>query len=377
MRFRAAVLSQAPGKYEVMDLEIEEPWEDELEVKLMAAGLCHSDDHFATGDVPLNKYPMIGGHEGAGIVTKVGGRNRKGIKEGDHVVFTYVPSCGYCRWCASGMQNLCDLGAGLLGGARSSDPSSFRVRTPDGQQTVGQANGISTFATHTVVSVDSAIKMDKDIPFTSACLAGCGVGTGWGSAVNMAEVKPGHTVIIMGIGGIGINAVQGAKHAGAGNIIAVDPVEFKRTKAIEFGATHAFSSIEEATEIARQLTNGQGADSAIVATGVLKPEHVGAAFAATRKGSTTVVTGVGNNWTGDPGVPISLCEMTFYQKRLQGTIFGGSTPNWDIPRQLEMYKNGQLKLDELVTATYSLDDINQGYQDMHDGKNIRGVLDLA
>jgi len=372
MQFQGAVLSEAPGKWEVMDLEIDEPWEDELEVKIYASGLCHSDDHFATGDVPLNFYPMIGGHEGAGIVTKAH-RNRKGIKEGDHVVFSYVPSCGYCRWCSSGQQNLCDLGAGLLTGARSSDPSSYRARTLDGR-TVGQANGISTFATHTVVSVDSAIKIDDDIPFTSACLVGCGVGTGWGSAVNMAEVRPGHTIIIMGIGGIGINAVQGAKHAGAANIIVVDPVEFKRTTALSLGATHAFSTMEEATELARQFTNGQGADSAVVSVGVTKPEHVGAAFAATRKGGTTVVTGVGNNWGTDPGVPISLSEMTFYQKRLQGTIFGGSTPNWDIPRQLEMYKNGMLKLDELVTTTYQLKDINQAYQDMHDGKNIRGVI---
>ena len=372
MDLRGAVLAKAPGSYEIWDLQMDDPWEDELEVKMYASGLCHSDDHFATNDVPLNMYPMIGGHEGAGIVTKAH-KNRKNIKEGDHVVFSYVPSCGYCRWCATGQQNLCDLGAGLLSGARSSDPTSFRARTPDGQA-VGQANGISTFTTNTVVSVDSAIKIDDDIPFTSACLVGCGVGTGWGSAVNMAEVKPGHTVIIMGIGGIGINAVQGAKHAGAENIIAVDPVEWKRAKAQELGATHAFASIEEATELAKQFTNGQGADSAIVAVGVTTPEHVGAAFAATRKGSTTVVTGVGNNWATSPGVPISLSEMTFFQKRLQGTIFGGSSPMWDIPRQLDMYKNGMLKLDELVTTTYKLDDIGQAFSDMHAGKNIRGVI---
>lgn len=373
MTIRGAILRQAPGKYEVVELEFDNLRSDELEVKLYASGLCHSDDHFATNDVPLNMYPMIGGHEGAGIVTKAFSGNRKGIKEGDHVVFSYVPSCGFCRWCSNGQQNLCDLGAGLLGGARSSDPESFRAKTADGL-VVGQANGISTFATQTVVSIDSAIKIDESIPFTSACLVGCGVGTGWGSAVNMAEVRPGDTVIIMGIGGIGINAVQGAKHAGAMNILAVDPVEFKRSMALKLGATQAFSSIAEATEIARELTNGQGADSAIVAVGVTTPQHVGDAFAATRKGSTTVVTGVGNNWDTSVGVPISLSEMTFYQKRLQGTIFGGSTPNWDIPRQLALYQNGMLKLDELVTTTYELDAINDAFRDMHEGKNIRGVL---
>lgn len=372
MQFRGAVLTEAPGKYQVMDLELEDPWYDEVEVEMFASGVCHSDDHFQTNDVPLDKYPMIGGHEGAGIVTKAH-KNRKGIEEGDHVVFSYIPSCGFCRWCATGLSNLCDLGAGLLSGARASDRNSFRARTLDGEE-VGQINGIGTFSTHTVVPVDSAIKIPDDIPFKSACLVGCGVGTGWGSAVNMAEVKPGHTVIIMGVGGIGINAVQGAKHAGAGNIIAADPVEFKRQKALELGATHAYATIEEATELAHQFTNGQGADSAIITIGVTEPHHVGAAFAATRKGATTVVTGLGNNWGTDPGVPISLSDLVLYQKRLQGAIFGGSTPNWDIPRQLEMYKNGQLKLDELVTATYKLEDINQAFEDMHDGKNIRGVI---
>jgi NDMA-dependent alcohol dehydrogenase len=239
-------------------------------------------------------------------------------------------------------------------------------------QPVGQMCGISTFCETTTVSADSAVKVPDDIPLEVACLVGCGVGTGWGSAVNSAEVQPGHTVIIMGIGGIGINAVQGAAHAGASNVIAVDPVAFKREKAQEFGATHAVETMEEATELAKQFTNGQGADSAIVTVGVSKPEHVGQAFSAIRKAGTCVVTGLGD--LTEVGVPIAISELTLFQKRLQGAMFGMSNPNWDILRQLELYRAGVLKLDELVTRTYPLDQIQQGYQDMHDGKNIRGVI---
>jgi S-(hydroxymethyl)glutathione dehydrogenase/alcohol dehydrogenase len=242
----------------------------------------------------------------------------------------------------------------------------------DTGEPVGQMCGISTFLETTTVSVDSTVKVPDDIPLDKACLVGCGVGTGWGSAVNSAEVRPGHTVIVMGVGGIGINAVQGAAHAGASNVIAVDPVAFKREKAQELGATHAVETIEEAAELARQFTNGQGADSAIVTVGVLKGEHVAQGFSAIRKGGTCVVTALGN--ITEVGIPIPVAEMTLFQKRLQGAVFGASNPNWDILRQLQLYRDGVLKLDELVTKTYSLDEVAQGYQDMHDGKNIRGVI---
>ena len=168
-------------------------------------------------------------------------------------------------------------------------------------------------------------------------LVGCGVGTGWGSAVNSAETKPGHTIIVMGIGGIGINAVQGAKHAGATHVIAVDPVEFKREMAQQLGATHAFRTMDEATEFARSVTDGQGADAAIVTTGVLTTEHVSQAFTAIRKAGTVVVTGIGKA-TEEAAVP--AFELTLYQKRIQGALFGASSPSRDIPWMLRMYRPG-------------------------------------
>lgn len=370
MRTRGAVITKAPGAYEVVDLEVDDPRQGEIRVRMVASGLCHSDDHIATGDMPAATYPYCGGHEGAGVVESVG-PNTPGWEEGDHVIFSFLPACGRCRWCASGLQNLCDLGANLLVGSRLEDPTSFRVHLPDGTN-VGQMCSIGTFAEVTTVSVDSAVKVAKDLPLDRLCLLGCGVGTGWGSAVYMAEVTPGDTVIVMGVGGIGINAVQGAAFSGALHVIAVDPVAFKREKALEFGATHAFEDMVQATEFARSVTNGQGADSAIVTVGVIKGDHVGQAFSAIRKAGTVVVTGLGDMM--EVGLPVSLAELTLFQKRIQGAVFGGSNPNADIPRQVELYKSGKLKLDELVTTEYSLDEVAKGYEDMHAGKNIRGLI---
>lgn len=369
MRTRGAILRQSPGNYEVVDLELDQPHQNELMVKMVASGLCHSDDHVATGDLPVRMYPVCGGHEGSGIVVDVG-PHTDGWDVGDHVVFSFLPGCGRCRWCAKGMQNLCDNGALIMAGSRPDDPTSFRVCL-DGQA-VGQTAGLSTFSEYTTVSVNSAIKVDKDLPLDKLCLLGCGVGTGWGAAVNSAEVYPGQTVIVMGIGGIGINAVQGAAHAGATRVIAVDPVAFKRETALKLGATHATSDMEEATEIARSFTNGQGADAAIVTTGVTTGNHIAQAFSAIRKAGICVVAGVAQSTA--VGIPISPSELVLYQKRLQGSLFGASSPSADIPWMVDLYVSGKLKLDELLTTTYRLDDIAEGFEDMHAGRTIRGVI---
>jgi len=313
---------------------------------------------------------MCGGHEGSGVVTAVG-PNTPGFAEGDHVVFSFLPGCGRCRWCANGMQYLCDTGANLLYGSRWDDQESYRFALPDGTP-VAQMCGLGTFAAVTTVDVRSTVKIPQDIPLEVACLTGCGVGTGWGSSVTAADVQPGETVIIMGIGGIGINAVQGAAFAGASHVIAVDPVAFKREKAQELGATHAFEGIEEAADFARSVTNGQGADKAVVTIGVTKGEHVAQAFSAVRKAGTVVVTGLGD--ITQVGLPISIGELTLFAKEIKGAMFGDQNPSADILKMLRLYQEGRLKLDELVTKQYTLDTINQGYEDMHAGRNIRGVL---
>jgi NDMA-dependent alcohol dehydrogenase len=370
MKTTAAVLLKAPGDWEVVEVDLAPPQQDELLVQMGAAGLCHSDDHITTGDLPVppGALPMAGGHEGAGTVVEVG-PHTDGWAPGDKVVLSFLPMCGRCRWCASGMQNLCDNGRDVLAGTR---PDGGKRMLLDGQP-VGQAAGVSTFSQLSTVSVRSAVKIPADIPLHAAALTSCGVGTGWGAAVNSAGVAPGHVVIVEGVGGIGMNAVQGAAHAGATVIIAVDPQPFKRAASATFGATHAVATMDEAAEIARGYTNGQGADSAIVCVGVTTPEQVAAGVRAIRKAGTCVLVGMGR-MADDTGIPISVREVVLYQKRIQGSLFGASSPARGIPAMLDLYRQGRLKLDELITTRYSQAEISQGYRDMRDGRNIRGII---
>jgi NDMA-dependent alcohol dehydrogenase len=370
MKTMAAVLFKAPGEWEVVEVDLAPPQQDELLIRMGAAGLCHSDEHMTSGDlqIPAEALPIAGGHEGAGVVEEVG-PNTEGWKPGDKVVLSFLPMCGRCKWCASGMQNLCDNGRDVLAGTR---PDGTKRMLLDGKP-LGQGAGVATFSQYSTVSVKSAVKIPADIPIDVAALTSCGVSTGWGAAVNSADVRPGHVVIVEGTGGIGMNAVQGAAHAGATVIIAVDPVAFKREASFTFGATHAVATMDEATEIARGFTNGQGADSAIVCVGSTTPSQVAAGVRAIRKAGTCVMVGMGA-MADDTGIPISVREVVLYQKRLQGSLFGASSPAKDIPAMLELYRQGRLKLSELITTRYALTDINQGYQDMRDGRNIRGII---
>ena len=366
---KVALLRQVPGTFETAEVDLQDPVQGEITVKLAAAGLCHSDDHLATGDLPIALTPYVGGHEGAGVVTAVG-PHTTGFQEGDHVVFSFLATCGQCEFCARGLSNLCNLGAATMTGSRPGRPGDYRM-SEDGVP-VGQACGISTFSEYTTVSTMSALKIDQDVPLASAALLGCGVPTGFGSAVNSARVSPGDVVIVMGMGGIGVNAVQGAAHAGARAVVVVDPEARKRALAPTFGATDAFADIAEATDHVRSLTDGQGADATIIAIGVVRAEHITAALASIRKAGTVVVTGLGP--MAPTPVQLNLGELTLFQKRIQGSLFGQSNPRFDIPNYLRLYRSGALKLDELVTSTYTLDDVATAYQDMHSGLNLRGVV---
>jgi S-(hydroxymethyl)glutathione dehydrogenase/alcohol dehydrogenase len=231
---------------------------------------------------------------------------------------------------------------------------------------------LGTFSNYQVMDQTSVIKIDKDVPFEVACLVACGVPTGVGSARNMANVQLGDIVVIVGVGGIGINAIQGATIAGAQRIIAVDPIEYKRTRALEFGATDTVATIAEAESLAKSLTNGQGADSAIVTVGVITGEIVAQAYNTIRKGGTLVVTALGNHAATLEG--INLFDLAMMQKRIQGNVFGGWSPRVAVPILLDMYKNKKLKLEELITKKYKLEEINEAFADMHAGKNLRGVI---
>jgi len=366
MKTRAAILRDAGKDWEVTELELDPPKAGELQVRYVASGLCHSDEHLRHGDL-VPRFPMVGGHEGAGIVEQVGpGVTR--FKEGDHVVTSFLPACGHCRWCSTGQQNLCDMGATILEGCLPD--GTFRMHL-DGED-VGAMCMLGSFAEHAVISEASAVKVDDDIPLEVACLVGCGVPTGWGSAVYAAEATPGDTIVIYGIGGIGVNAVQGAKMAGATNVIAVDPLANKREMAEQMGATHSVASAEEAMALSQDLTNGVGADKAIVTVDIVDQPVVSSAFDTIRKGGRVVIVGL-----ADPSkvtVQLSGAVMTLFQKEVIGRLFGGGNPHWEIPKLLNLYRAGTLKLDELVTQRYTLDQVNQGYQDLLDGKNIRGII---
>ena len=223
-----------------------------------------------------------------------------------------------------------------------------------------------------MVSENSLIKVDDDLPLECVALVSCGVATGWGSATNRADVRTGETVVVVGIGGIGINAVQGAAMAGAKRVIAIDPLEFKREKAMEFGATHTFASMEEAFPAFTELTWGQMADKVIMTPGVMYGDMMQLGTALAGKGGTIVVTAVAPMTQTHSAV--NLFEIAMWNKEIKGTIFGSLNPRHDIPRLLGMYRDGHLKLDELITRRYSLDQINEGYEAMRAGENLRGVV---
>jgi NDMA-dependent alcohol dehydrogenase len=366
MKTKAAVLYGLHEKWQIEEVELDPPKAKEVLVKLTASGLCHSDEHIVTGDIPM-PFPVVGGHEGAGKVVEVGPEVEH-VKEGDSVVLSFLPACGRCSFCARGMQNLCDLGMFLINGPQLDGTYRFHARG----QGLGQMCLLGTFTEYTVVPAQSIVKVDDGTSLDKAALVGCGVTTGFGSAVRTAETTAGDTVVVMGIGGIGINAVQGARIAGARNIIAIDPVEFKRTKALELGATHAVASVEEAGPIVGLLTRGQMADSFIITTDVAEGDYVGPALDMVRKRGKVVVTAVGH--LTDTHFSGSIWLLTMMEKQIRGSLYGSSNAQHDIPLMLEMYNNGQLKLDELITREYTLEEVNQGYEDMRNGLNIRGLI---
>jgi len=366
MKTRAAVLRDLGKDWEITELDLDPPRAGEVLVRFVAAGLCHSDDHLRTGDIPV-RYPIVGGHEGAGIVEETGeGVTR--LKPGDHIVCSFLPVCGHCRFCASGMSNLCDLGALLYDNCLPD--GTFRFH--GGGEDFGQMCLLGTFSQYAVVSEHSAVKIDDDVPLETAALVGCGVPTGFGTAVNAGGVRPGDTTVVYGVGGVGVNAVQGAAFAGARHVIAVDPVPGKRAAAVDFGATHTAADAATAQEIVTEVTRGVGADQALITAGVVTEDMVAAAFSAIRKRGTVVVTGLAG--PGKKTIVVPGFELTLFEKRIVGALFGGGNPFEEIPRMLDLYRAGRLKLDELVTHRYKLEDVNQGYEDLLAGRNIRGVL---
>lgn len=384
MNVRGAVISGVGQDWKIRDIQLDPPKRGEVLVKLHVAGVCHSDDHYRSGDlVPSAEmiaaaksagidlpasFPLVGGHEGAGEVVEVGPEVR-GLQVGDHVASSFVPACGRCRYCVTGQSGLCDLGAGLFEPVMITDQTQRRWVD---SQPLNAMCQLGTFAEYSVAAESSWIKVDDDLPWSGVSMVSCGVSTGFGAATYRAGTQPGDVVVVIGVGGVGMNAVQGARIAGARAIVAVDPVAYKRTTAPEFGATHVAESIEEAIVLVRELTRGEMADRVIVTPGVLHTRIAGAALTLTRKGGTCVLVAV--TPMSETTVPVSLTEFVSYGKELKGCIFGSLNPRYDMGRLLALYRTGQLKLDELGTKTYKLEDINTAFHDMTEGNTLRGLI---
>lgn len=386
MKCRGAVLRGAGRDWEIDEIELDPPKAGEVLVEVAVAGICHSDDHYATGDgvagerlaaimrthgIPVpDLYPMLGGHEGAGVVVEVGPGVRS-VQPGDRVATSFIPACGVCRWCSCGLSYLCDLGAGTVSKEMTTDGTPRRHLGGDALTAMTQ---LGTFAEYVVAAESSVIKIDDDIPFHAGSLVSCGVMSGWGSAAVGAGTEAGDTVVVIGVGGVGMNAVQGARAVGARYIIAVDPVVFKRDSAISFGATHVAASVGEAAPLVRELTRGVMADRVVLTPGVMPTELLSPAMMLTRKGGTCVLTGLSRY--DELPVPLVLNDMVLSAKQLKGVLGGGMNPRAGIPMLLSMYREGRLKLDELVTRRYRLEQINEAVDDMREGRNIRGLIDF-
>jgi alcohol dehydrogenase len=286
---------------------------------------------------------------------------------------SFVAVCGRCRWCASGSEYLCDEGIGTMVPGMPTD-GTFRHHTADGRN-LGHIAKIGAFADHTVVSTNSLVKIEQHLPLVPSALLSCAIPTGYGSAANRAGVRGGDTVVVVGAGGIGTGAIQGARINGAAQIVAVDPVDFKQKSALQFGATHSAATITEALDLVRDLTYGVMADAVVVSPSLITADDVRDALKLTRKGGTCVLTGMTSQLTRS--VNIELQDFILTNKTLAGTIFGSCYPKADISRLARLYQTGQLQLDEMITKRYHLDEVNDAYDDLLNGKVVRGVIEFG
>ncbi len=372
MRVRSAVLREmgAPRPYahsrplEIVDVDLDPPGPEELLIRVGAAGLCHSDLSVIDGSRP-RVMPMALGHEAAGEVVEVGtGVDR--FAPGDHVVLAFVPACGECEPCRAGRAALCEPGtvanaAGtLLSGER-------RLGELDGMP-LNHHLGVSAFSDHIVVSQASAVKVDPELPVELAALFGCAVLTGVGAAVNAARIQPGERVAIFGLGGVGLSALLGAVLQEAATIVAVDVVADKLALALELGATHAVPAGPEAVEEVRALTGG-GADHAIETVGSARV--LADAYAATRRGGSTTTVGL-----PDPSQMLSIpaVGLVAEERTLRGSYLGSSVPARDLPRFIDLHREGRLPVERLLTHRLGLDEINEGFDRLADGEAVRQAI---
>ncbi|HEU0200877.1 MAG TPA: Zn-dependent alcohol dehydrogenase [Burkholderiaceae bacterium] len=362
-RAKAVLCREINAPVVVEEIEVQPPCRGEVMVKLAACGVCHSDLSATNGTIPFPP-PVVLGHEGAGVVVSVG----EGVTDfaaGDHVVSTFVNMCGKCRYCQSGRPQLCDQASKAL----TSLPDGT-VRTFDrAGQPLNIFSGCGTMAEYATLHVDNVVKIDADVALDKAALIGCGVMTGVGAAINTAKVAPGSVAVVFGCGGVGLNAIQGCAIAGARMIVAVDTADSKLEIARTFGATHVINSANdaEAVKTIRKLTGGADYAFECVGHGAVAAQ----AYGVLGKGGVAVVVGVA---PPKDMTTIRTATLTFEEKTLTGSYFGSARPRQDFPRLLGLYRARRLKLDELITRTYRIDEAPQAFADLAAGRNARGVI---
>ncbi len=366
MKARAAVLRE-PGKpLTIEEVEVLPPGVGEITVRMKAAGVCHSDYHVMCGDLAM-PLPIILGHEGAGVVEAVG-EGVTSLAVGDHVIPIWRTSCGICEYCANGRPALCDVGTAMRFTGLMPDGDT-RFRSSSGES-IRHYAGVSTFSELTTMPEASAVKIPADFDLKKAALIGCGVITGVGAVFNTAEVRLGATVAVIGCGGIGLNAVQGAAMAGATEIIAVDVHAKKLEDAARMGASQLVNAGEtDPVEAIKALTGGLGADYTFEAIG-LAPT-IEQAYAATRKGGTCTVIGIS---PADMTASINVNQLVYAEKTLKGSLYGSTRPRIDLLKLIELHRHKRLLLDELLTRTYALDEINEAYSALTKGEVARSLI---
>ena len=350
---------------QVLDVTLDPPRADEVQVRIAAAGVCHSDYSVMTGVMPT-RFPCVLGHEGSGVVEEVG-PGVTHVRPGDRVVLSWVAQCGSCFYCRAGQPHLCALGGKINQNFRQPDGTT-RLRHQGVEMQAFSALG--ALAERVVAPARAVVKMPDDAPLTAAALLGCAVMTGFGAVINTAAVSPGSAVAVFGVGGVGLNVVQAAALAGAAVVIAVDMSAARREHALTLGATHTLdAALPDVAAAVRALTEGRGADYAFDAAG--RKESVETAYAVTRRGGTCVVIGIGSK---KENVEVNAYFLPVLAKRLLGCWYGGADVHRDLPRLLEMSRQGRLKLDELVGRTYTLDEVNQAFTDLAQGTAGRGLV---
>ena len=366
---KAAVFVGPEQPLEIRDLQISStPGPNEVLVKLAASGVCHSDLHALDGDWDT-PAPLVLGHEGAGVVIAVGSEVTE-LELEDHVILSWTPSCQKCEFCVSGRPVLCQLANET---AYQHVFFDGKPRLTDGEQDVKSFLAVGSFGEYAMVPASAAIRIRKDAPLAQAALVGCAVTTGIGAVVNTAGVEPGSTVLVVGCGGVGLNVVQGARLAGAKQIIVADVSDEKLELGRSFGATHVVNSREvDLLETVRSLTDGRGVDYAFEAIGL--PFTIEACYAAVRRGGTAVVVGQ----VAD-GVKISIDPfvMSDQEKRLIGSNYGSSRQSIDFPRIIDLYMEGKVDLDSMVTDRITLDQVNEAFGEMRQGRGIRSVIEYV